>query len=176
MRRGDHSRFPHSSSLVTRFLQTIVMSPSATRLLEISDRRDQMVLTMTVDAARVKTKSREARHKKERQATYRRVRYQRFKGRRGDAMEDEMREAARARRAKSLQRMMTWLESQAKANAEEGGPRMEEDGDGLDDVPLVLLMTPPLAAGLHAVTPVEIKREIAVVNQRLITSFFGVRG
>ena len=157
MRRGDRSRFPHSSFPVTRFLQTIVMSPSATRLLEISDRRDQMVLTMTVDAARVKTKSREARHKKERQVTYRRVRYQRFKGRRGDAMEDEVREAVRARRAKSLQRMMMWLESQARANAEEGGPRMEEDEDGLDDVPLVFFVAPPLATALRVVQRGELK-------------------
>jgi len=176
MRWGDRSRFPHSSFLVTRFLQTIAMSPSATRLLEISDRRDQMVLTMTVDAARVKTKSREARRKKERQVAYRRVRYQRFKGRRGDAMEDEVREAVRARRAKSLQRMMMRLELQARANAEEGGPRMEEDEDGLDDVPLVFFVAPPLAAALRVVAPVEVEREVAAVNQRLITSFFGVRG
>ena len=39
----------------------------------------------------------------------------------------EVREAARVRRAKSLQRMMRWLELQDRANAEEGGPRVEED-------------------------------------------------
>jgi len=156
MRRGDRPRLPHSSFPVTRFLQTIVMSPSATRLLEISDRRDQMVLTMTVDAARAKTKSREARHKKERQVAYRRVRYQRFKGRRGDAMEGEVREVVRARQAKSLHRMLMWLETQARANAEEGGPRVEEDEDGLDDVPLVFLVASPLATALRVVAPVEV--------------------
>jgi len=49
-----------------------MMPPSAFRLFELNDRRDQMLLTMTTDAARVKVKSREARHKK--QVCYRRVR------------------------------------------------------------------------------------------------------
>jgi hypothetical protein len=81
------------------------MSLSASRLLEISDRRDQMVLTMVTDAARVKQKSREALRKKERQVEYRGVRYQRFNGRRDDAIEAEAYDARRARRAKSIQRM-----------------------------------------------------------------------
>ena len=81
------------------------MSPSASRALEISDRRDQMVLTMVVDAARVKAKSREAFCKKKRQVEYRGVRYQRFNGRRDDALETEASEARRVRRARSIQRM-----------------------------------------------------------------------
>ena len=71
-------------------------------------------------------------------------------------MEGEVREAVRARRAKSLQRMMMWLDLQARANAEEGGPRMEEDEDGLDDVPLVFLVASPLATALRVVAPVEV--------------------
>ena len=152
------------------------MSPSATRLLEISDRRDQMVLTMAVDAARVKSKSREARHKKERQVAYRRVRYQRFKGRRRDAMEGDVREAARVRRAKSRQRMVRGLELQDRANAKEGGLRVEEDDDGLDDVPLVFFVAQPLTTELRVVVPKEVGRGAAPCSQRLITSFFGVRG
>jgi len=177
--KGEERRSSQTSSLKVpsdTLSETVVMSPSATRLLEISDRRDQMVLTMAVDAALVKTKSRESRHKKERQVAYRRVRYQRFKGRRGDAMEGEVREVVRARRAKSLQRMVMWLELQERANAEEGGPRMEEDEDGLDDVPLVFFVAQPLATELRVIVPVEVGRAAAPCNQRLIRSFFGIRG
>ena len=78
-----------------------LMSRSASRLLEISDRCNQMVLTMAVDAARVKAKSRKARLKKEKQVAYRGVRYQRFNGRREDVMQEEVREAKRARAVRS---------------------------------------------------------------------------
>ena len=74
-------------------------------MLEISDRRDQMVLTMVMDAARVKAKSREAFRKKKRQVEYRGVRYQRFNWRKDDAIEAEASDSRRARRAKSIQRM-----------------------------------------------------------------------
>ena len=111
------------------------MPPSASRLLEISDRRDQMVLTMVTDAARVKQKSREAFRKKKRQVEYRGVRYQRFNGRRDDAIEAEAYDARRARRAKSIQRMAEWLEAQDRANAEEGTPRAEK---GRDDAFVVI--------------------------------------
>jgi len=102
------------------------MSPSASRLSEISDRRDQMMLTMAVHAARVKAKSREAFRKKKRQVEYRGVRYQRINGRRDDAIEEEASDARRARRAKSIQKMAEWLEAQGRANAEEGRPRAEK--------------------------------------------------
>ena len=179
MRGGDRLKFLYQTSSVTRFLQTAIMSPSATRLLEISDRRDQMVLTMAVDAARVKSKSREAHHKKEQQVAYRRVRYQRFKGRRVDAKEGEVREAARVRRAKYLQRMLRWLELQGRANAKEGGPRVEEDDEGLEDVPLGFFVARPPTTELRAVVPVVVGRGVVPTgesSQKLITSFFGVRG
>ena len=102
------------------------MPPSASRLLEISDRRDQMVLTMVTDAARVKQKSREAFRKKKRQVEYRGARYQRLNGRRDDAIEAEAYDARRARRAKSIQRMAEWLEAQDRANTEEGTPKAEK--------------------------------------------------
>ena len=78
---------------------------------------------MAKDASRIKTKAREARHKRTRQVGYRAVRYQRFQGRRGEVLEEEARERVRARRARSIQLMATWLEAQALANAEEGTPR-----------------------------------------------------
>ena len=148
------------------------MSPSASRLLEISDRRDQMVLTMAVDAARVKAKSREARHKKERQVVYRGVRYQRFNGRREDVMQEEVREAKRARRAKSIQRMTMWLEAQDHANAEEGSPRTDDGDGGREGASVVLLVVAsPVAA------PIEVKENVEwpeEPGQQPITSFFAV--
>jgi hypothetical protein len=103
-----------------------------------ADLRDRMILGMAHDAARVKSKAREARHKRVRQSGYCKVRYQRFQGRRDEAMEEETREAYRARVRRSIQTMAGWLESQARANAEEGRPRYAdvEDSDGLEDVPL----------------------------------------
>jgi len=165
------------------------MPPSASRLLELSDRRDQLVLSMVIDAARVKTKAGEAKRKQARQIGYRSVRYQRFKGRRGDAMEDEVRQAIRARRAKSIQIMAEWLEAQALSIALEGTPRDEEVGtvgsapdtaspekplftaaptpivaaDGQQLITFYLAEKPPSTA---ASTPI-----VAVGGQRLITSF-----
>ena len=87
------------------------------------DRRDILLLGMARDASRVKVKAKEALHKKIRQTGYRRVRYQRFKGRREDVLDDEIRERRRLRRVKSIQFMDAWLSAQAQANSEEGRPR-----------------------------------------------------
>ena len=62
-------------------------------------------------------------HNKVRQQGYLAVQYQRFQGRRGEVMEEEVRAAARNRRARSIQMMARWLELQAQANAEKGTPR-----------------------------------------------------
>ena len=78
---------------------------------------------MASDASRVKVKAREALHKKIRQTGYRRARYQRFKGRREDVLEDEIRERGHLRRVKSIQKMEAWLSAQAQVNSEEGSPR-----------------------------------------------------
>jgi len=94
-----------------------------------------MVLSMAKDAARVKEKSRGARHTKIRQVGYRSVRYQRFQGRRGKAMEEEVRAGVRARRARSIQVMAQWLESQARAYAEEGTPREGSGGAVAELIP-----------------------------------------
>ena len=94
------------------------MAISASRVV-FQDRRDQMLQTMAVDTARAKSKSREARHQAVKQAGHRRVSYKRFKGRRGDAMEEEMRKALRERRKKPILFMQGWLEAQLQANAEE---------------------------------------------------------
>ena len=127
-----------------------------------------MVLTMVVDAARVKAKSREAFRKKKRQVEYRGVRFQRFNGRRDDAIEAEASDARRARRAKSIQRMAEWLEAQGRANAEEGSPRAEK---GREDAFVVLL-----AATLPPVEPlVEVGEGAEGAPERglqPITSFF----
>jgi len=95
------------------------MPVSASRQLAMSDRRVQMIPTMAIDAARTKSKSREARHKVARQVGYRHVRYQRFKGRPGDAMEEDARVAIRERRQKSIRFMEGWLEAQDLVNSEE---------------------------------------------------------
>jgi hypothetical protein len=104
-----------------------------------------MILGMAQDAARVKSKTREARRKRVRQTGYRAVRYQRFQGRREEALEEETRGAYRARLAMSIQTMVSWLDSQARANAEEGWPRHHglADADGLEDVPLNRLVRGP---------------------------------
>ena len=78
---------------------------------------------MARDATRVKVKAREVLHKKIRQTGYRRVKYQRFKGRREDALDDEIRERRRLRRVKSIQFMEAWLSAQTQAKSEEGSPR-----------------------------------------------------
>ena len=68
------------------------MAISSSRVVA-QDCRDQMLLTMAVDTARAKSKSRDVRLKVAKQVEGRGVRYQKFKGRRGDAMEEELREA-----------------------------------------------------------------------------------
>jgi hypothetical protein len=113
---------------------------------EISDRRDQMMLTMAVHAACVKAKSREAFRKKKRLVEYRGVRYQRFNGRRDDAIERKASDARRAHRAKSIQKMAEWLEAQGRANAEEGRPRAEKVRE--DAFAVLLGATLPPAAPL----------------------------
>ena len=87
------------------------------------DRRDILLLGMARDASRVKVKAKEALHKKIRPTGYRRVRYQRFKGRQEDVFDDEIRERRRLRRVESIQFMEAWLSAQTQANSEEGSPR-----------------------------------------------------
>jgi len=144
------------------------MSPSASRLLEISDGRDQMVLTMVVDAARVKAKSREASRKKKRQVEYRGVRYQRVNGRRDDAIEAEVSDARRARRAKSIQRMAEWLEAQGSANAEESSPRVEKGRENS----FVVLLAATLPPAVPLVEVGEGAEEAPERGLQPITSFF----
>jgi len=96
---------------------------SASNAFRVKDRRDQMVLGMTKDAARVKEKSRAARRNGLRQVEYRGTRYRRFQGRLGDALEEELRAEVRARRERSIRLMVRWLEQQELANSEEGTPR-----------------------------------------------------
>ena len=64
------------------------MSSSALHLQVFKDRRDTLLLAMASDASRVKIKAREALYKKIRQTGYRQVRYQRFKGRGEDVLEN----------------------------------------------------------------------------------------
>ena len=118
---------------LTRFILPYLMSLPVPQVQAVRDRRDQMMLSMAKDASRTKTKAREARHKGTRQVGYRAVRYQRFQGRRGEVMEEEARKCIRARRARSIQLMATWLEAQALTNAEEGtqGGALSRDGRGL---------------------------------------------
>ena len=99
------------------------MSSPAPSLQISKDRRDILLLGMARDASRVKVKAKEALHKKIRQTGYRRVRYQLFKGRREDVLDDEIRERRRLRRVKSIQFMEAWLSAQTQANSEEGSPR-----------------------------------------------------
>ena len=99
------------------------MPVSASRLLEISERRDKMLLNMAVHSARAKAKSREVLHKNKRQMGYRKVRYKKFKGRRDDIIAVEVLEHKRRQRVK----MSGWLEAQGLVNAEEGYPRVDDD-------------------------------------------------
>ena len=115
------------------------MSSSA---LQISkDRRDTLLLVMASHASRVKVKARKALHKKIWQTGHRQVRYQRFKGRREDVLEDEIRERRRLRRIKSIQNMKAWLSAQSRVNAEEGNlrdaPEIPEAATESDQAPLV---------------------------------------
>ena len=133
------------------------MVASGSDVFGVKDRRDQMVLGMTKDAARVKEKSRETRRKGIRQVGYRGVRYQRFQGRRGKIMEEEIRAQVRARRARSIQLMARWLEEQERANAEEGTPWEPLGGD--EGEPVQAVSSAPLA-------------ELVEPGQRLMSEFF----
>jgi hypothetical protein len=130
-------RFLHQKLFVTRF-QKRKMPPFATIRMKSSDRRDEMVLGMARDAARVKGKAREACRKKARQSGYRQVRYQRFQCRREEVFEEESRARYRVRRERSIIIIASWLEAQAKVNAEEGKPRSEEtEGAGSSEAAAV---------------------------------------
>jgi len=95
------------------FSESFSMVSSASEVLGVQDRRDQMVLSMAKDVARVKEKSREARHKKIRQVGYWSVKYKRFQGRRGEVLDEEVQAEERERRARSIRLMAPWLEDQA---------------------------------------------------------------
>jgi hypothetical protein len=194
-------RFLHQKLFVTRF-QKRKMPPFATIRMKLSDRRDEMVLGMARDAARVKGKAREACRKKARQSWYRQVRYQRFQCRREEVFEEESRARYRVRRERSIIIIASWLEAQAKVNAEEGKPRSEEtEGAGSSEaaavevVPMVmaLLVEGPINAGEPVMeatvvgkAPLSVavasavgERPLVAVNalvgkneQSLITSFF----
>lgn len=148
-----------------------------------------MILGMAQHAARVKSKAREARRKKARQSGYRQVHYQRFQGRRDDAMEEETREANRARVRRSLAFMTTRLEAQERTNAQEGKPWcvvvQEEDGSGNASPNLLVVqpqVVPSFARGVLVegpISPWEPLMEATVVSeggpigeQLLITFFF----
>ncbi|KAJ1471180.1 hypothetical protein T484DRAFT_1753420 [Baffinella frigidus] len=146
---------------------------------------------MAEDAVRVKVKAKEARRKKVLQTGSRRVRYLLFKNRREEAIEEETREAYRARLNRSIAVMSGWLEAQERANAQEGKPRFagDQEEDGLN-VPLspsagAAPVVTPIAMGVIVEGPIcpwEPLMEATVVGARepsegqlLITSFF-VRG
>ena len=135
-----------------------------------------MLLTMAVDTARAKSKTRAVRLKVAKQVGYRGVRYQNFKGRRGVAMDEERQEIIRERRRKSIRFMEEWLEAQFQANAEEGTLRPSLPGD---------FLAPFLAKGsdgrpkspdpILEATEGEIKTEdLGTSGHPLITSFFRV--
>mmetsp|Transcript_37203 Transcript_37203/g.88107 ORF Transcript_37203/g.88107 Transcript_37203/m.88107 type:complete len:151 (+) Transcript_37203:113-565(+) len=146
-----------------------------------------MILGMAENAVRVKVKAKEARRKKILQTGSRRVRYLHFKGRREEAMEEETRDAYRARLSRLIAVMSTWLEAQAEVNAMEGKPRFVEalEGDGVkipDPVLEQSQIVTPLAMGVIVegpINPWEPLMKATVVsgvhkseNQMLITSFF----
>ena len=106
------------------------MPVSASRLLEISEKRDKMHLGMAAHAAKVKAKSRKVDHENKQQMGYRKVLYKKFNGRRDKIMAVELLEEKRSRRTK----MAGWLKAQGRANAEEGSPRMDDDDDDEEDM------------------------------------------
>ena len=106
------------------------MPVSAARLSEISDKRDKMLLGMATHAAKVKAKSIKVHHENKQQMGHRKVRYKKFNGRRDEIMAVELLEQKRSRRMK----MAGWLKAQGRANAEEGGPRMDDDDDDEEDM------------------------------------------
>ena len=139
-----------------------------------------MLLTMAVDTARAKSKTRAVRLKAAKQVGHRGERYQNFKGRRGVALDEERREIVRERRRKSILFMEGWLEAQLQANAEEGTrrsswkscpdvPREPSLAREADGVPGSSESLPVVAeGGVEAEDP-------GTSGHPLITSFFQVR-
>ena len=91
----------------------------AARQFALSERRNQMVLTMTSHAARVKAKARKAKDEDIRQVGHRTERCRQFKGRRSTALDERVQD----HRDRRFQAMLLWLEGQTLANDEEGTPR-----------------------------------------------------
>ena len=139
-----------------------------------------MLLTMAVDTARAKSKTRAVRIKIAKQVGHRGVRYQNFKGRRGVAMDDERQEIIRERRRKSIRFMEGWLEAQLQANAEEGTLRYSSKARP-DDPPAPFLVqeaegSPRSPGSIPGVTEGEIETEdLGISGHPLITSFFQAR-
>ena len=139
-----------------------------------------MLLTMAVDTARAKSKTRAVRVKIAKQVGHRGVRYQNFKGRRGVAMDKERQEIIRERRKKSIRFMEEWLEAQLQANAEEGTLRHSLKARP-DDLPAPSLVKEadgsPKSPGLiPGTTKGEIETEgLGTSGHPLITSFFHAR-
>ena len=82
-----------------------------------------------------------------------------------DAMEEEVRHAIRARRAKSIQIMAEWLEAQAISNALEGTPRERDDGE---DVPAQCAAEPERRKPSTTAAPTPVA---PASGQRLITFY-----
>ena len=155
------------------------MAISSSRVV-FQDSRDQMLLTMAVDTARAKSKSRDARRKVAKQAGPRGVRYQKFTGRRGDAM--EVQEALWERRKNSIRFMERWLEVQLQANAEEGTSRFDSNCSDGAFTPLALkdsggsVEKPELIHERDVVVKEGIEVEDpGTSGHHLIASFFQVR-
>ena len=155
------------------------MAITASRVIA-QDRRDRMLLTMAVDTARAKSKTRAIRIKIAKQVGHRGVRYQNFKGRRGVAMDEERQEIIRERRRESIRFMEGWLEPQLQANAEEGTLRLSSKArPDASPAPLLAqeaegsLRSP---ASIPEVADGEIEAEdLGTSGHPLITSFFQAR-
>ena len=139
-----------------------------------------MLLTMAVDTARAKSKTRAVRLKAAKQVGYRGERYQKFKGRRGVALDEERMEIVRERRRKSILFMEGWLEAQLQANAEEGTRRPSRKSG--PDVPQESFLAreadgvPGSSESLPVVAEGGVETEDpGTSGHPLITSFFQVR-
>ena len=139
-----------------------------------------MLLTMAVDTARAKSKTRDVRLKIAKQVGHRGVRYQNFKGRRGVVMDEERQEVIRERRKKSIRFMEEWLEAQLQANAEEGTSRHQLN-DRPGDIPTPFSVkeadeSTKSPESIPGVTNGEIETEdLGTSGHPLITSFLKVR-
>ena len=139
-----------------------------------------MLLTMAVDTARAKSKTRAVRLKVAKQVGHRGARYQNFKGRRGVAMDEERREIVRERRRKSILFMEGWLEAQLQANAEEGTRRLS--WKSCPDVPQEPFLAqeadgdPRSSESIPVVAERGVETEdLGTSGHPLITSFFQAR-